>query len=979
MHPTTSTRSSTAWIRSAIAATMLAFVGTGVAIHTESALAQIAPAGTTIGNQASATYVDNTGAPRTSTSNIVQTIVAPVTSFTLSAGTTKFVSANQQVCFSHTIVNTGNTTTLYTLNAPTTGGTVLNTSNAYFADTDQNGVPDTGTPITAPVSLAMGASFSFVECGTTPIGALDATTGTTTVSVTDNGAVPTTLTATDTTTIGNSNVAVLKTLSSSATGTPVVSAGASPNAGPLFVILDYTNSGTVAANTVVLTDVLPAGMIYVPGSGRWSGSGVTPLTDVAAGDPVGINYTAPVTAINGTVTATVAAVPNSTSGRLTFQVTIAPNLAVTVPANAPATTNIANATWVDALSLLPKGPTSSNPVLYTVLQTAAIAVNGSPTTTGLADAEPVTVATAATGQVIKFTDVIWNNGNGPDTVDVTLLNSATCAATNVGPNACTFPAGTTFQILAAGGATTLLDSNGNSVPDTGVIPLPVAGVCAAPYITSANTLRCGYPVVISATIPAGAATGNNGGLGYTVVAQGTSAFNPTVTDTVPNVLTTIGANTADITNNAAVGAPGVLGAGITGTTVIVTNPVTPAVAAPTTTTFKLVANNTGASPAIYNLGAAFAAPTGTPPGSGIATPPAGWTVAFFEDASAGACTAVTGGAITSTGATPIAPGGSKLYCAVVTVPATNSTAPGTPTLAAPGNYPIDFTITQQGSPAVTDTIRDLVTVLPVHNVTITPNGTQQTVPGGAVTYPHTVSNTGNVSEAVSFPSPLTNSQVANGWTSTAFVDTNNNGVLDPADLAIVTGPGTAFTLAPNASQVIFVRVSAPAAAGSPPNVTSLSAAYNGGATTTNVVTDTTTLTDGLKLDKYQQSPATTGSCVTTPVATLTGTTPNAPWSAATIAASVATQPGKCISYLIVGTNTTASNITAINVADVVPPNTKLELGCGAPTVTGPGMALIGAYVTGATGTVAAAATPASTALPPGATFTLQFCVKINAL
>lgn len=983
MNAITSTRSSTAWIRSAIAATMLAFVWAGTAMHTQRASAQIAPAGTTIGNQASATYLDNTGAARTSTSNIVQTIVAPVYSFTLSPGTTKDVPANQQVCFSHTITNTGNITTLYTFNAPANAGTVPLTMKAYFPDADQNGQPDTGTPITAPVSLAAGATFSFVECGTTGAGTAGQT-GTITPSITDSAPTPTTLTATDTARIGDSSCTVLKSLSSvPPPGSVSVSSGVSPNPGPLYVVLGYTNSGTVAALNCVITDVLPPGMIYVPGSGRWSGSGTTALTDPAGGDPVGITYTAPTTAINGTVTATIANVPNSTSGNLYFQITIAPNLAVTTPATAPATTNKATSAWTDALSMTPRGPQDSNPVTYSVVQTAAVAANGSTTLTTLTAAEPVTVPTAATGQTIKFTDIIWNNGNGPDTIDVSLLNTplngAGCLPTNVGPNACTFPAGTTFQILSHDGMTTLLDSNGNSTPDTGVIPLPVAGVCAAPYITSADMLHCGYPVVIAATIPVAAAPGNNGGLGYTAVVQGTSAFNPTVSDTVPNVLTTIGANTADITNNGPVGGPGVLGTGATGTTVVVTNMVTPAVATPTTTNFRLYANNTGAAPAIYNLGSAIAT---VPGGAGIATPPAGWNVAFFEDGGAGTCATTTGGPITSTGATPIPPGGSKLYCAVVTVPATNTgAAPGTPTYAAPGNYGIDFTITNSSNPAITDTIRDQVTVAPVHNVAITPNGSQQTVPGGAVTYPHTVANTGNVAEAITFPSPLTNSQVANGWTSTAYVDTNNNGILDPADAPIVTGPGspTAFTLQPNASQTIFVRVIAPAAAGSPPNVTSLTASYNTGASTTNVATDTTTLTDGLKLEKYQQSPAGTGSCTSVPTTTLTGSTPNAPWTTMQIPATVATQPGKCIAYLIVATNTTASNITAVNLLDVVPPNTKLEFGCGAPATTGAGMAVTGTPVNGSTGSVGAAATPATTALAPGASVTLQFCVKINAM
>jgi hypothetical protein len=204
-----------------------------------------------------------------------------------------------------------------------------------------------------------------------------------------------------------------------------------------------------------------------------------------------------------------------------------------------------------------------------------------------------------------------------------------------------------------------------------------------------------------------------------------------------------------------------------------------------------------------------------------------------------------------------------------------------------------------------------------------------------------------------------------------------NGMLDiGTDTPIVSGT-TTFMLAPNGTQTVFIRVNAPLMAGSPPNQTSITATYNAGASTASA-TDQTTLTDGLKLDKYQQLPGGIGSCTVVPATTLVGSTPNAPWSNMAIPASVNTIPGKCIAYLIVGANTTASNITNINLSDVVPPNTNLATGCGAPTVTGPIAVTGGPYSSGFTGTVSASSSPlATTPLPPTGTFTLQFCVKIN--
>lgn len=971
------------------------------------ASAAMAPANSVIGNQASATYVDNTATTRTSTSNTVQTTVAAVKSFTLTMNGARNAPANAQVCYPHTISNTGNGTDTYALNTPTTGGMFAHTGLVYYLDADQNGQPDTGSAITTSGPVNANTTFSFVVCGTTASGATLGQQGTIVVSVTDtNSPTATTITNTDTTTIQPASITVNKRLSSvPPPGYTPVTTGASPNAGPLYLILEYTNNGTIQADNVVLRDVLPAGMLYVPGSGRWSGSGALAMTDAAGGDPAGITYQAPLSAVSGTVEAIVSAVAGSTSGNLYFQITISSGLAPTPASQAPTTNtaeyrynyqfggntycvNGASTTIIAMANAGASCPTTNgttNSVVYTVLQAAGVSANGSTTDTGLTVGEPVTVASAAPGQTIVWTDVIWNTGNGTDSFDVAILNTplngAACAPSNIGANSCTFPANTTFSILSANGMTSLLDSNGNGTPDTGAIPQPSGGVCPAPYIISTTTpLRCGYPVVISASIPAGATPGNNGGAGYRVVAQGTSFFNNTITDTVPNVLSTIAANTVDLTNNLSVAGGATLanGLGPDDLAVKTTNNLTPASAATSTTRFRLFVNNTGATAAIFNLGFSWVSvPVGINP------IPTGWSVSFREDGGGGACATTMGGAMTSTGAVPIPSMSSKLICAEVVVPstATPSVAPNVgPTAVVPGNYVISFNVAQQGAPAVSDSKRDQITIQPLHSVALTPNGAQSTVPGGSVTYNHTLSNNGNASEAITFPTAafLTDSQVpTHAWTSTAYIDSNMNGVLDVGVDTQISAGATTFMLAPNANQVVFVRVNAPAMAGSPANVTTLTATYNAGASTTSA-TDTTSLTDGLKLDKYQQLPAGTGSCTTTPAVTLTLGVPNAPWSNMAIAASANTVPGKCISYLIVGTNTTAANITNINITDVIPPNTKLEVGCGAPTVTGPIALTGGPYANGFTGTITAQSSPTpATPLPPTATFTLQFCVKIN--
>lgn len=988
-------------------ASMLLFVCLSVLFFCQVTYAAMAPANAVIGNQASATYVDSTSTTRSSTSNTVQTIVLPVKSFTLTANGARNAPPGAQVCYPHTITNTGNGQDTYALNAPTTGGMFAHTALAYFLDADQNGLADSATPITSSGPVSANMTFGFVVCGTTPPGATLGQQGTIVASVTDtNTPAATTLTNTDTTTIQLASISVNKRLSSvPPPGYTPVTSGGSPNAGPLYVILEYTNNGGTQADNLILRDILPSGMLYVPGSGRWSGSGAAVLTDAAGGDPAGISYQAPATAVSGTIDATVATIAGAAVGNLYFQITIAGGLAPSPASQAPTTntgdyrysyqsggnTYCVNGATTSVIALpnasasCPINNGNTNTVTYTVLQTAGVSVNGSMTDSGLVIGEPVTVASASPGQVISWTDVIWNTGTGSDSFDVSLLNTplsgSGCAPGNAGANACTFPTNTGFNILSANGVTALLDSNGNGTPDTGTIPQPSAGACPAPYVISTTgPQRCGYPVVIRATIPVAAASGNNGGNGYRVVVQGTSFFNNSLQDTVPDVLTAIASNTVDLTNNLSIagGATPGNGLGPDDLAVKTTNSVTPSNVATTTTTFRLFVNNTAATAAVFDLGFSWISVP-----AGVNAVPTGWSVTFRDDGGGGACATTIGGPITSTGAVPIASMGSRLICAVVVVPATTtpSAAPiAGPTAAVPGNYVLSFSVAQQGVPTVADSKRDQVTVLPLHNMSLVPNGAQVTVPGATVSYTHTLTNNGNTSEAITFPTPafLANSQApAFAWTSTAYLDANSNGTLEIGiDTPIAAGV-TTFALVPNASQVMFVQVATPPTSGSPPNITTLTATFNGGASSVSA-TDTTTLTDGLKLEKYQQLPGGTGSCVITPATTLTAGVPNAPWSNVSLAAGPNTIPGKCIAYLIVGTNTSAVNITSVNVADQVPPSTSLATGCGTPSVTGPIAVFGGPYINGFTGLVTAQSSPlATTPLPPGAIFTLQFCVKIN--
>ncbi len=944
---------------------------------TDSAHAAPAPAGSNIANTASATYVDGNGVPRTATSNTVVTVVQQVKSFTLTNSQGKIAAAGQQVCYPHTITNTGNGVDTYALlpAASTPVGPppqfVHAPVIAYYFD-NGNGQA-TGSAITSTTPLNAGAQFQFVLCATVPASAANGDTGVLMPRVSDTSptsiAAPTT--NTDTTTVSTSAITVVKTLSSTAPPNVLspVPSGPSPNgngqvgavAPQLFIVLSYSNAGASPATNLALTDSLPVGMLYVPNSGRWSGSGLTALGD-AGPDPAGISYAAPGSLSAGTVTASIATVAQSgssgSSGYVYFEIAIPPLRLPTDLTNVAETTNTARFTTTQNPT-----PTPTNPVTYVVSPKRSVVANNSNTTNANAPVNntvnpvanpaggaPLTASSA--GQTVFFEDYIWNTGNTPEIFDITL------------PGGGTFPPGTVFALLRSDGSTPLTTSDANSVPDTGLIP--VGGF---------------VKVIVRVTLPidaaAGAAAGNvaNGGPGYQVTLLATSSSTPAVSDPVNNVLPNINSRTVDITattprtDSSPAGTANAANAPTTGfgpnnnLPVVNTNgtpvPVlrTPVILAP------LYINNTSAITDSFTL---------TAP-----TLPPGWTSEFRLPNAAGACAEppVLGAVTSSTGA--IAANANTLMCVVVSLPPTTSGQ------VAPGLYPVPVTATSTTVPGLSDTLIQQVTVTTVRNVTLTPPNVQTTVPGGVVTYSHVFTNLGNVDEPIVFNGAFNLNNLP-GWISTVFLD-DGDGVVEIGTGDSVITPDTAglFTLPKGTFNLgntrnIWVRVTAPTApVGDPPplpNITTTTATYAGGPL---VTTDTTTLTEGVSLRKYHQLIACSATPSVTFSSTVTPNIPDAPWTTSAIGAltNPASAPGQCIAYLVVATNVSGSALTGVQIADTVPVGgpATVQTSCGAAAATAPGSAASGAVSAGAVGTL----TTIAPTLPIGARFHLRFCVQIN--
>ena len=864
------------WVLAAAVLLLLVFNGS---------LAFAAPpaAGTSIGNQASATYTDGSGVNRTVTSNTVQTVVQQVASLTLTANGAKSASVGSTVYYPHTLTNTGNGVDTFDLSAANVAGAAFNlTGITIFAD-NGSGLP-TGPAITSTGAITSGSTFKFIVAGTVPSAATSGQTNNLTVTGTSGFTPAQTATNTDTTTVtGNAVINFTKSVSASS--------GAS-GSGPYIYTLTYTNTGNSTATAVKVTDVIPAGLTYVAGSARWSVLIATPLTDAIDG----AQGTAPNTiaydfngTTAGTATATLAQVASGQSGTISFQVS------VTVGTAPGVVNNTAAVSYNDGSGTTATG--TSNTVPFSVTQSASVTIGNS------------TVASGNPGTAVLFTNAVTNTGNGTDTFNIT-----------VSPG--NFPPGTSFVLYKSDGVTPLVDTNGDNTLDTG--PLAAGAT---------------YNVVVKAVLPATASGGP-----FTVNVTATSTFDPTKLATGVDTLTAVTASSVDLTNNAAAGAAGALGA----------NPGPEAAAQVTnltnpggSTTLILVTKNTGAVADSYGLAAS------TDSSFAGQTLPAGWTVAFRADGGANNCT-TTGVTITTTPS--VAANASSVVCAVVSVPA--GFAAGTSDL---------YFRALSASSGASDRIHDAVTVNAVRSLTFTPNNTGQVFPGGSVVYSHTLRNTGNVTEGNGTLSTITlpsaNSQP--GFTSVQYYDSNNNGVLDAGDPVVPAGGLQTVLvagLAPGQAITIFDKVIAPsgAAAGVVNTTTVTASTANGTNPGTKpadaAATDSSTVISGnVTLTKTQRLNTTCSAANGGGYSTATLTT--------------GAVPGACIDYQITVQNLGSADATGVTVSDATPAFTVLALAPAttAGTVTPPTPAV------GASGSI----TAAIGTLAAGASAVVTFAVKIQ--
>ena len=506
-----------------------------------SAFAAAPLANTPIGNQAKATYTDDSNVVREVFSNTVITRVTQVYALDLRQDNTRIATPGSQVYFPHTVTNLGNGADTISLSATATG-TVLLTGLSIYPDANQDGLPDNFTTITATSSLAPGAEFHFVVAGIVPPGAAATQTGGVTV-VANSSDIATTTTATDT---NNDSFTITSDAVLQVNKSINVSSGL-PGTTPVKYTITYTNTGNSAATNVTITDAIPTGMTYIAGSARWSVIPSTTLTDLNNADnQSGIIYDFGVTTA-GRATFIIANLGVGQSGFVTFDIGVNAGIAPQIIPN--------TARYLFTSGGSTTGTFNSNTVPFTVIQVAGVTLT-----------PPADIPTANAGSTISWSNLLTNTGTGTDTFGITITAND-------------FPVGTTFQLFQTDGATPMTDSNNNGVPDTG----PVAAAAT-------------YNVIIKAVLP-GTASGNNGGNGYSVTKLATSSFNPAVSDPADDKLVTITGAGVDLTNNTA-GGPGV---GVNCRDNIASSLITNTANPGTTTTFTLVVANTGPNPDTFNL------------------------------------------------------------------------------------------------------------------------------------------------------------------------------------------------------------------------------------------------------------------------------------------------------------------------------------------------------------------------------------------
>lgn len=915
-----------------------------IALMAGAALAAPPPADTVIGNQAAATYTSN-GETFTVQSNLVETVVNEVFDLTLATDQTRSGAPGSLVFFPHAITNNGNTDDVFDLTAAAAGGTddFPLTGIEIFPDRDQDGVPDSLTPISVTPALLAGESFGIVVRATVPSTAAPTETTDFTMTATSQNDPAATQTNTDTVAITSDGIIDLlkdQSLSVDADGDGKISLGDT-----IEVTLTYSNTGIGTATGVVITDDLPTTnangdpitLTYVAGSGEWSDNPGVALTEAAgnveATNAQGTSLEYEATG-STTLIATLDTIAPGRSGAISFDYIV-----TTAPQG-----TIENVAQVESDTQTPtssnSSPVSVDPAADLVVADAAATgstpsggidganLDGSETSStdddGAADDVITGTGDIYAGESMVFDFVVTNLGNEADTILLDIANGD-------------FPVGTSFDFVAPDGITPIV---GDKIDLASGASTHIQLVASLPADAPATAAPAGFDATVTVT------SRKDGG----VTNATTVLFNGAVITPPVDLVNTDGSGgVSGGVGNGAVDDGGDPWNTLTvrpGETAVFPLQISVDAGAPANT-FDLLAS-TDASFATLSL-------------------PDGWAVNFYD---------TNGVKITTTGALTPTPGAPAVfdYEARVSVPASAGADAAGTGIYFRAESPVN---------GASDTKLDAVAVEEVVDLAMEADTVVQSAPGGVAIVAHTITNLGN--------STVTGGEISLGGTdpftgqgisAAVFYDANNDGVLDASDplmtnLSQVVGSDAVAGLSPGEQARVFVRAQVPSTVSFgiqetgdltiSDSLTTANGAATDEDTSNNEVFDTITIISGDMVITKEQ--AVDADCDGTPE---TGYSLN----------SSSADPGDCIAYRLIADNTGTSEATNVVINDTVPGFTTLEhctAGACAPALTIDGATGTVDIVPAdeGTGSVASSAQNAGFSLSPGSRAVLTFSVQID--
>jgi uncharacterized repeat protein (TIGR01451 family) len=229
------------------------------------------PAGTRIVSYVSATYEASNGFPYTVTDSVV-VVVGQVAGVDVEPPRAATVSPGATVVFAHAVTNLGNGPDSVLVGAASRAGW----PTRLYVDADGDGALGAGDPlVSVPIRLAMGAAAQLLVAVDVPnTRAVRGVTDSVVVTATSRFDPAVSDTVVDVITVRDAGIAITldKTVDR-----PTANVG-----DVVTYTITYVATGPGTATEFEITDAVPAGSSYLPGTMRWNGA---PLTD-AAGDDV---------------------------------------------------------------------------------------------------------------------------------------------------------------------------------------------------------------------------------------------------------------------------------------------------------------------------------------------------------------------------------------------------------------------------------------------------------------------------------------------------------------------------------------------------------------------------------------------------------------------------------------------------------------------------------------------------------------------